>query len=74
MIDTRERNLTNVSKHFCHIAQFQTKIVRTSIRVLHFEHNFMVLKLGQFGIFIRNMLKVLKCGAGERFRSVSPIV
>ena len=35
----------------------------------------MVLKLGRFGQQIRNIWKVLKCGAGEgRKRSVGPIV
>jgi hypothetical protein len=34
----------------------------------------MVLKLEQFGKQIRINWKVLKCGAGEEWRSVGPIV
>jgi hypothetical protein len=33
----------------------------------------MVLKLGHFGKYVRNTLKVLKRGAGEGWRSVGPI-
>jgi hypothetical protein len=33
-----------------------------------------VLKLGHFGKYIRNTSKVLKCGAGEEWRLVGPIV
>jgi hypothetical protein len=29
---------------------------------------YMVLKLGHFGQYIRNICKVLKCGAGEGWR------
>jgi hypothetical protein len=39
--------------------------------MLHLEHSFfMVLKLGYLGKQIRNAWKVLKCGAGEGWRSV----
>jgi len=34
----------------------------------------MVLKTGHFGKYSRNTLKVLKCGAGEGWREVVPIV
>jgi hypothetical protein len=34
----------------------------------------MVLKLGHCGKYIRNTWRVLKCGAGEGWRSVGPIV
>jgi mRNA-degrading endonuclease HigB of HigAB toxin-antitoxin module len=33
-----------------------------------------VLKLGRFGQQIRNTRKVFKCGAGEGWRSVGPIM
>jgi hypothetical protein len=32
-----------------------------------------VLKLGHFGKYIKNISKVLKCGAGEEWRLVGPI-
>jgi len=42
---------------------------------LYLEHRFcMVLKIGHFGQYSRNTLKVLKCGAGEGWRSVVQIV
>jgi hypothetical protein len=41
-------------------------------------HNFNILHiitlLGRFGQQIRNTWKVLKCGAGEGWRSVGPII
>jgi hypothetical protein len=33
-----------------------------------------VVKLGHFGKQIRNIWKILMCGAGEGLRSVGPIV
>jgi hypothetical protein len=34
-------------------------------KVLHFKLSFMVLELGHLGMYIRNISKVLECGAGE---------
>jgi hypothetical protein len=34
----------------------------------------MVMKLGHFEKYIRNNLKVLKCGIGKGGRSVGPII
>ena len=35
---------------------------------------FMMVKIRNFGRYLRNTWEVLKCGAGEGWRSVGPIV
>ena len=55
--------------------QFGLKLKKESSKVATFVAQLcLVLKLGHCGKQIRNTWKVLKCGAGEGWRSVGPIV